>query len=234
MLRGLFRRSTYKEKRVTSAIAWPYVIVSLLLGIALPHFRQGPLVWANPLLREEQVIAFLSAVSSGMMAFTGIVFSLLFIMLQFGSSAYSPHLVGMLSRNKTLTHAGGVFTGTFLYSLMALREVGSLPGGKTPSLTLWVALFWLLGSVFLLMRLVGVFAGLAITEVLEMLGQSGRRAVHRVYGPYVSPGDEPRDNDKRAVPPGPVNQAIVHTGKPLYLVGLDVPRLVALPGAWTV
>ncbi len=211
---------------VSSAIAWPYVLASLALGFVLPHIRQGPFVWANPILRQDQVLTFLSAVSSGMMAFTGIVFSLLLIMLQFGSSAYYPDLVGMLSRNKTLTHAGGVFTGTFLYSLMALREAGTLPHGETPSLTLWVAFFWLLASVYLLLRLVRVFAGLAITEVLEMLSDAGRAAIEKSYGPYIAQRDAEEDDlpARRSAP----SKTLVHTGRPLYLVGLDVPRLVSL------
>jgi uncharacterized membrane protein len=212
---------------VSSAVAWPYVFLSLLLGFALPHIRQGPLSWANPLVRQDQVNTFLSSVSSGMMAFTGIVFSLLFIMLQFGSSAYSPHLVAMLSRNRTLTHAGGVFTGTFLYALMALREVGTLPGGRTPSLTLWVAFFWLLGSVVLLLRLVRVFAGLAITEVLEMLAENGTAAIARSYGPYAR---EP-DDTQHELEPRPATQALVHVGRPMYLVGMNPAKLVALAGA---
>jgi uncharacterized membrane protein len=215
------------ETPVSSAVAWPYILASLLLGFGLPHLRQGPLAWANPVLREEQVITFLSAVASGMMAFTGIVFSLLFIMLQFGSSAYSPHLVAMLSRNKTLTHAGGVFTGTFLYALMALREVGTLPGGHTPALTVWVAFLWLLGSVVLLMRLIRVFAGLAITEVLEMLWESGTEAINRSYGPYA----RPREDAEEGPEPRQVTQVLVHIGRPLYMVGMDTERLVALASA---
>jgi uncharacterized membrane protein len=39
-----------------------------------------------------------SAVASGMLALTGIVFSLAFVMVQFSSSAYSPRLVLWLSR----------------------------------------------------------------------------------------------------------------------------------------
>jgi uncharacterized membrane protein len=224
-----------------SLMAWPYVAGSLLLGFVLPRLHQGPFAWANPILRQEQVITFLSSVSSGMMAFTGIVFSMLFIMLQFGSSAYSPHLVPVLSRNLTLTHAGGVFTGTFLYSLMALREVGTLPDGRTPALTVWIAFLWLVASVFLMLRLVRVFAGLAITEVLEMLGDRGRSVIRESYGPWkpAEEADVPSASPERGrsleepaeEPREPVLQTLVHEGKPLYLVGMDLRRLVALAEA---
>jgi uncharacterized membrane protein len=38
-------------------------------------------------------IGFYSAIASGMIALTGIVFSLTFVMVQFSATAYSPRLV---------------------------------------------------------------------------------------------------------------------------------------------
>jgi uncharacterized membrane protein len=200
---------------------WPYLAAALLLGWFVPRIRQGPLVWINPTLGTDQVIAFLSAVSSGMMAFTGIVFALLFILLQFGSTAYSPHIVPILARNGTLRHAGGIFTGTFVYSLMALRAVGAVGNGGTPSLVVWIAFVWLIASVILLARLVGVFGMLAISDVLELLSDMGHAEIDRVYGAARPAGP--------AAPPADLvtTQTIIHRGKPRYVTALDVPRLVA-------
>jgi uncharacterized membrane protein len=123
-----------------------YLAAALLLGWTVPRLTEGPLARANPKLGDDEIIAFLSSVSSGMMAFTGIIFALLFILLQFGSTAYSLHVVPILTRNATLRHAVGVFTGTFVYSLMALHGVGAVDGG-TPEVVVWVAFLWLLASV---------------------------------------------------------------------------------------
>lgn len=202
-------------------VTWLYIAASLALGWFVPQIRTGWLGWVNPAVRAEPVIAFLSAVATGMMTFTGIVFSLLFILMQFGSSAYSPHLVSTLARNRVLVHAQGVFTGTFLYSLMALRGVGA--GGEgTTAFANWVAFVWLLASVYLLVRLVGVFATLNISDVLDLLGDSGRHAIQRTYAPYST-------GDPAAPPPhGRVTQTIIHGGRPQYVLEFDVPRLVAL------
>jgi uncharacterized membrane protein len=222
--------TTAVSSRLRNAInpTWPYVVGALVLGYFVPRIRGGTLDWVNPNLGTEQVIAFLSAVSSGMMAFTGIVFALLFIVLQFGSTAYSPHIVPILTRNPALRHAGGVFTGTFLYTLMALRIAGAEHGG-TPAIAIWIALVWLLASVYLLMRLVGVFGTLAVTDVLDLLSAAGHREIEAVYGPYVpqrdGAGHRPRADD---VPSGRTVQTLLHQGRARYVTGVDVAALVAL------
>jgi uncharacterized membrane protein len=215
--------------RLATATAMAYVGLALALGFVVPRLRHGLFGWVNRDIDKDQVTTFLSSVSGGMMAFTGIIFSLLFVMLQFSSSAYSPHLLPMLSRNRTLIHAGGVFTGTFLYSLMALRGVGIAPGGGTPGLVLFVAFTWLIASVFLLLRLVRVFSGLAITDVLEMVGDLGWSHVDRTYSPY-SGGENGARRGEPESPPAPEGDArtFLHRGKPRYVIGLDVPRLLAL------
>ncbi len=210
-------------------IAWVYVVAALGLGYFIPRIHIPPIPWINETLSPDKAIAFLSAVSSGMMAFTGIVFSLFFVMLQFASSAYSPHLVPLLARNRVLTHACGVFTGTFLYSLMALRSVGSTAGG-TAELTLWVAFAWLLLSVYFLLRLVGVFASLAISDVLDMLGDSGHREIDRVYTPYSAQAEASAREARLAITGSGV-QTVAHRGRPQYVISIDAPRLVALARA---
>ena len=49
-----------------------------------------------------------------MMALTGIVFSLAFVFVQFGSSAYRPG-GQLLTTDRVMTNALGVFTGTFVF-----------------------------------------------------------------------------------------------------------------------
>jgi uncharacterized membrane protein len=222
--------SAIGPERGMTTVAGAYVLLALVLGFVVPRLRHGLFGWVNPDLHTDQVTSFLASVAGGMMAFTGIVFSLLFVMLQFSSSAYSPHLLPMLSRNRTLVHAAGVFTGTFLYSLMALRGVGIGEGGSTPGLVLVVAFAWLLASVYLLLRLVRVFSGLAITDVLEMIGDLGWREVDRTYTPYCRDKKKAHRGDEDRAPAGP-RQTYRHVGQPRYVIGLDVPRLVTLAAA---
>ena len=56
--------------------------------------------------------ACLSAAASGMMALSGIVFAMAFVMVQFSAIAYSPRLVLWFARDRTLFHSLGVFAAT--------------------------------------------------------------------------------------------------------------------------
>jgi uncharacterized membrane protein len=212
-----------------------YVGVAFLLGYIIPRVTNLP-EWLRSKSGPDPIIAFLSSISSGMMAFTGIVFSLLFVLLQFGATAYSPRIVDILGRNSVLYDAGGVFTGTFLYTLMALRGVGRSWDSSTSMLTIWVAFGWLLGSVYLLALLVQSLTGLTHTGVLHMLGEAGRRETGRLYGPFSGerpfsgepPGEGP--NAGEAVP-GTPSQAVLHEGGVRYLIGLKARRLTELAQA---
>ena len=66
-----------------------------------------------------------------MMALTGIVFTMAFVMVQLSAIAYSPRLVVWFARDRMLFHALGAFTATFVQALFALacvdRGRGSSP-----------------------------------------------------------------------------------------------------------
>ncbi len=225
------RRGRLRIRATRPLWAWAYVVAALLMGWFIPRIDAGPLARVSA-LRPEQVMTFLSSVSSGMMAFTGIAFALMFIVLQFGSTAYSPHVVSLFAKDPILSHAGGVFTGTFLYTLMALRGVGSLSDQRTGAFTVWVAFAWLLVSVYMLTSLVRVFASLEVTDVLYRLGDAGREKSARHRRPYSIEAEREdrklRESARAAERESRLTQTILHAGGPLYFVSLDVPRLVEL------
>jgi uncharacterized membrane protein len=195
--------------------------LALALGYLAPHVRDRWLPDLGTDLGRDQVIAFLSSVSTGMMAFTGIVFSLLIVLFQLGSSAYTPRIVSQWLKNRTLANATGVFTGTFLYSLMALRAVGIVQGSRSCALTLYIAFGWLLASLWMLSRLVRLFTTFIHANVLRMLGEQGRAAIARAHPPRPRPAGV-----SCAAPSEPPAQVLVHEGPPLYVVKIDVDGLV--------
>jgi uncharacterized membrane protein len=215
-----------EDLKLGAGTTWRLIALALALGYFVPRFDDRGAPWLTTRLGEPQITAFLQAVASGMMSFTGIVFSLLFVMLQFGTIAYSARIVAVVLQPRTLGRAAGVFVGTFLYALMALRGVGSLPGGATSDLTIWVAFAWLLASVWMLIELAGLLSNLMQTNVLFLLGDAGHREIEKVYLP-LGPGAAPGPSDI-GHPLGPVTQAVRYRGPTRYVVGLDVERLVAL------
>ena len=94
-----------------------YAAASFLGGITLPRLEQAYFPY-NSGISVASAQAFLSAVASGMIGLTGIVFTVGLVMVQFSAIAYSPRLVLLLARDPKLFHSLGVFIATFtIFSL---------------------------------------------------------------------------------------------------------------------
>ena len=108
-----------------------YALVSSILGFTLPRIEHE-FFPSYVIVSPASAQAYLSAVASGMMALTGIIFSVAFVMVQFSAIAYSPRLVLYFARNPSLFHSLGVFVATFVYSLCELAWVDRGGSGKVP------------------------------------------------------------------------------------------------------
>lgn len=216
-----FRHPGWARRHPAAPVTAGYVAVALVLG-----FMSKDLRWfggAISSVSSSSAIAILSAIASGMMALTAIVFSLLFVTLQFGGTAYSPRLVNELSRGSFLGHALGIFTGTFVYALLAIRtvDIAGSPGINMPVIIL--ALVWMLASVAVLVLQLPRIRGLSIGDLLVLVFGLGRRSAMRVY--RASGDREPAAHPR---PGGEIARTIRHVGEPKYLVGLDEGALASL------
>src|SRR5260370_4286649 len=124
--------------------------------------------------------AFLSAVASGMMALTGIVFAIAFIMVQFSAIAYSPRLALWIARDQTLFHSLGVFVATFIYSLAALAWVDRHGSGTVPTFSVLLVGVLLILSMLLFSWLVQRLRDLQIVNVLQQIGDKGRNVIREM------------------------------------------------------
>ena len=107
-----------------------YAGVTLLVGFVLPRIEYHYLAGYKHGMTVASAMAVFSSVASGMLALTGIIFSLTFVMVQFSSVAYSPRLVLWFSRDPVISHGMGIFTATFIFSLSALAWVDRNGSGK--------------------------------------------------------------------------------------------------------
>ncbi len=205
----------------------PLLISGLWIALALVLGARGAELGAilvpkhvSP-VSSGDAVAVLSSISAGMIAFTGVVFSLTSLALQFASTSYSPRVIGELGQRRMLGHALGVFTGTFLYSLLA---IGTVDRGGTNGVNVVVvatAMLWLFGSVVLFIMLLPRVAGISESHILARLGELGRDAASRLYASELPRQTTTVESD------APINQSFSHLGGPRYLVGFDVSRLSA-------
>ena len=86
-----------------------YIVASVVAAFVLPRLEQAYLAGYAHDVAVGSALAFFSAVGSGMIALTGVVFAIAFIVMQFRSVAYSPRLVVLIGSDPALFHTLGVF-----------------------------------------------------------------------------------------------------------------------------
>ena len=202
-----------------------YAVGAVALGIAVPRLEARFFPELSVPISSSAAIALLSAIASGMLPLTGLVFSLAFVLVQFSATAYSPRLVSWLTGSSMLGHALGIFTAAFLYSLAALAWIDRGGTTKVPVLTVWVALLLLLASMVFFGLLVRRVGALQIARVLEYAGDKGREVIERDYALLAgAPASAARDEAPLPAP----SQTLAHRGGPATVQTIDVPRLVEL------
>ncbi|TAH51339.1 MAG: DUF2254 domain-containing protein [Chloroflexota bacterium] len=223
----------YRQRRIWFVPAL-WVILAIVLGVFLNFVNlQSLSPNFTTVLMPGVLTPYLSSIASGMMALTAIVFSLAFVFLQFGSSAYSPRLVSLFTTDRVVTNALGVFTGTFLFALVGLL----LLNPNRPPLSDWtiaaVSFLWLLASVLLFVLLVRRINNLTIAVVLHMVGEHGRTVVEGMYPLAASnaPGTDESAHSASPVPAtelAPISQTLRYVGGPAVVVEFRLSALAEL------
>jgi uncharacterized membrane protein len=157
-----------------------YAAASFLCGITLPRLEQAYFPYDSG-ISVASAQAFLSALASGMIGLTGIVFTVGLVMVQFSAIAYSPRLVLLLARDPKLFHSLGVFIATFTYSLSILLYVDRNGSGVVPLLSGVVVAGLLLLSMLLFSALMKGLRDLQITYVLHTIGDQGREVLRETF-----------------------------------------------------
>jgi uncharacterized membrane protein len=165
--------------------------IAIGLGFALPAVDEHTTVRIGIVFSTGAASAVLGSIAGGMITFTGFVFSILLLAVQFGSSQFSPRLLRRFLRDPTTKIAFGTFIATFVYALMVLRVVGS--GGRAgfvPRNSVSVSLYLLLLSMLLFLRLVSrTTQSLRVATVLRELGRDGQRSVREAYPDLLTSTD---------------------------------------------
>jgi uncharacterized membrane protein len=205
-----------------------YAAVAIAAGFVLPRLEARLLPGSQSGLSPSAALAIFSTIGSGMIALTGIVFSLAFVMVQFSSIAYSPRLVLWIARDPTLWHAMGVFSATFLYSIAAMAWVERGGAHGTPFVSSWMVIGLLLASVAMFIALIEKISLLQIHRMLGFTADHGRRVIDETYPPFDAAVSTP---DPKELQAQPVSLTVSHTGRPLTVQALDVPVLLDIAAA---
>jgi uncharacterized membrane protein len=199
-----------------------YAFGSLLLGFTLPRLAYSVLPGFSSSVSVNAAIGIYSAVASGMIALTGIVFSLTFLMVQFSATAYSPRLVVWIARDPVMSHSMGVFTATFLYAIAALAWVDRGGSGRVPLTGTLLLTALLIVSVIMFIILLQRVGMLQVDRMLIFTADQGRKTIACLYPPLSTPPSE----ESAEIAQSPCVQTLVHHGRPSILQEVDITALV--------
>lgn len=137
----------------------------------------------------------LAAVGGSMVTFTGFVFSFVLLLLQFGSSQYSPRTVSYFLRARSTQWILGLFLLTVTFSFLGLLGIGSYGRDDfTPGATVAIAVVLLFASlVGFIVLLHSVGGRIRVDAVVSSLGLQARRQLPRRYA--APPGAEVTESD---------------------------------------
>jgi uncharacterized membrane protein len=218
-------RALQKRRRLRTGITQlVYVLAAIALGLTVPQMSVGISV---PTARTTEMLV---AVGAGFVPFIGIVFSLLFLVVQFGATTFTPRL-NLFRDAPIVWHAFSFFTAVIVFSFTAAFQIGSAP--HTTALVPIILGLAVLGAITLLRVLQNTaFRSIQLASILRQIGQRGREVIDGFYPETitgtVSPPTGPVRADRTAAQPPIDGREVLWPGRASILQTLDVPRLVRL------
>ncbi len=196
------------------------VLLALVLTRIDKEFSTPVLFDAGP----EGARTVLSTISSSMITFTGLVFSITIVVLQLASQQFSPRVLRTFLRDRHSQLALGVFVATFTYSLMILREVRSddAAGGEfVPGLSLAAAFGLVMLSLAMFVDYIHhISQSIRVGTITNAIGGETRAAISDIYDHEHTeePVPLPSNGEVRTLP----------SPRSGVVTGLDRDRLVSL------
>jgi uncharacterized membrane protein len=210
LVRSLGRRRRLRAGLVEVA----YVAGGLLAAMLIPAIQAGPMVDAA---RSANL---LTAVAGGVIPLVAVVFSLLFLTVQFASTTLSPRL-NLFRDTPLVWHAFGFFIGVFVFAATAALRTSSRP--EVSALVPATAIALTLAAMAVARQLqTRAYRSLQMGPVVQEITRRGRVGVDQLY--EVGTADSPSASSHSLTPAGEVRWR----GSDGYIRQIDVRRLFAL------
>jgi uncharacterized membrane protein len=157
-----------------------FVAIAVALGVLLPRLRVGFTIPSN------RAIEILISVAGGTVAFIGIVFSLLFVVVQFSATTFTPRL-NLFRDAPIVWRAFAYFTAVVVYSFTAALIIGG--SESTSGFVPLVALVGVLVALIVYRRLqTTAFRSIQLASTLAEIAARGTEVIDGLYTEPVGAG----------------------------------------------
>ena len=201
-----------------------YISVALILAAVLPAWEMYAGVPAR-MFSPDTSLTLLSTISGGMITFTGIVFSMIFVMVQFSSNSYSPRLAPFYLHDNVIKHSLGMFTATFLFTLTTIAWASIIGDKIIPDISVLISIGAVALSAMLFLALIQRISVLQITSVLFMITRFGRKEILENYPVLMTENETAAETrEKQQLPP--LQKVITYDGISASLLEVNIKQLV--------
>lgn len=181
----------------------PAVLVAAALGAAAlfavldEHVQQ--VSWLRFPGGTDSARSLLSSIAGAMITFTGLVFSITILVLQLASQQYSPRVLRTFLRDRQSQLALGLFTATFVYALVVLRQITQ---SSIPSLSVTFSVVLVISSVGVFVAYISHMANaIRVSTIIDRVAWETRRTIDarydRVEEPVALPAGAIDDEEAR-------------------------------------
>ena len=172
-----------------------FIILAIVLSMVMPWLDRQVTCEPYFVYSASSAQATLSAIASGMLVFTGFVFSILTFSIQFGSSTYTPRLLRSVTTDPKTKLALGVFIATFIYALLILAEVAPGDSDYVPQYSVLLSVVSVGISILLFLGLiVDVTGSIRSGRVVGDVDRRGRTVIEDMFPDAAHPTPEQIDD----------------------------------------
>lgn len=206
------RAGVFQLLAVVLALALAFLVPRLPIGVEIPTSR---------------VTEMLLAVGAGTTAFIGIVYSLLFLVVQFGTTTFTPRL-NLFRDSPIVWRSFAFYTAVVVYSFTASLVIGG--DETTRGIVPIVAFAAVLASIVLYRQLqTSAFKSIQLASTLTQVMRRGREVIDGLYtlnAPSGAPAELPLQAASTASNGGSDLREIRWPHASAVLQVIDVPRVL--------
>ena len=177
---------------------WPPSVVLTLAAIVLAWVvahtssDRATTVLVVPHFSTNSALIALSAIATGMLAFTGLVSAVILLALQFGAGQFSPRLLRWLVGRSVAKWALGVSVAAFVYTLLVIGGISSAPStSRVPSLAVEVSIILVFAAIGTSLYLLhATTQTLRVARIATLVARQGAHVIETMY-PERADAEEP-------------------------------------------
>ena len=200
-----------------------YIGAAVVLGVVVPQISVGSSV------STSRVTEMLVAVGAGFVPFIGIVYSMLFLVVQFGSTTYTPRL-NLFRDNPIVWHAFSFFTAVIVFAFTAAFQVGS--ESKTTLLVpISVGIAVLVAITVMRALQNAAFKSIQLASILEQISKRGHEVIDGLHPeplPDAGGAETPPDQRRSPAAPAERRREVLWPQRSAVLQRVDAPRLLRI------